>query len=147
MPKALGPRVDSAHIQTAIAEAAATQIAPPKPLKLGKREKPYWDVIVAARFEWTDADLIMAYNLAVLHADIQDMNGVIKIGDEDYEANVKLRDSMINRSMALATKIQVHAAATIGEVENTRKKNAAKQKMVRAMQNQDEDDSLIARVH
>lgn len=147
MAKANGPRVDSAHVQTAIAEAAAKQIAPPKPLKLTKREKPYWDVIIAARFEWTDADLVMAYNLAVLHADIQDLNAVIKVGDEDYKDNVRLRDLMINKSMSLATKIQVHAAATIGEVENTRKKNAAKQKMVRALQDQDEDDSLIARAH
>jgi hypothetical protein len=147
MAKANGPRVDSAHVQTAIAEAAAKQIAPPKPLKLTKREKPYWDVIVAARFEWTDADLIMAYNLAILHADIQDLNSIIRVGSDDYKDNVKLRDTMIAKSMSLATKIQVHAAATVGEVENTRKKNAAKQKMVRAMQEQDDDDSLIARPH
>lgn len=147
MAKANGPRVDSAHVQTAIAEAAAKQIAPPKPLKLTKREKPYWDVIIAARFEWTDADLVMAYNLAVLHADIQDLNAKIDIDDEKYGEKIRLRDIMINKSMSLATKIQVHAAATIGEVENTRKKNAAKQKMVRALQEQDEDDSLIARPH
>lgn len=147
MARAKGPRVDSAHVQTAIAKAAATKLLPPKPIKLTKRERPYWDVIIAARFEWTDADLVMAYNLAVLHADIQDLNAIIKVGDDDYGSSVRLRDIMIAKSMSLATKIQVHATATIGEVENTRKKNAAKQKMVRALQEQDEDDSLLARPH
>lgn len=148
-------RVDSAHVKTAIAESAAKGIQPPKNLKLRPEDEPFWRDIINARFEWTDVDLYHAYNLAQTLADIPKLRKLVdeegytvmgSAGGVVVNPTVKVLDMMIKSSMSLATKIQVHTSATIGEIEDNRKKNAAKNKAVQALKGQaEDDDDLIAR--
>lgn len=145
MSKNRTPRHDSTEGRNLIMQEAMAKIIPPAPLVLTPRIEPYWRNIINARLEWTDVDLVNAYNLATLHADVQDINNKIDFENPFYEQDIRLRDKLMARITAMSCKLQVHAAATIGEIENNKKKNAAKQQAVRQMQELDDDDGLIAR--
>lgn len=144
-------RSDSAHIQTAIMQEALAGIRPPAGLELRPQDEKFWKMITEARAQWTDVDLVHAYNLARTFADIMELRDLIDIegyttpnanGGVSVHPNVRILETLMGRATSLSSKIQVHAAATIGEVENTRKKNALKQSMVKTLQEMDDDDLL-----
>lgn len=124
---------------------------PPKHVQLRPKDKPFWKDIINARAEWTDIDLVLAANLARCMADIEDNQKYL-----DAEGNVIMNqrgtpvmnprfailEQLSRRSVCLAAKLQVHAAATIGESKLSRGKNTEKRK---TLENLNEDDDLIAR--
>lgn len=68
------PRSGSAETQVkAFIDAASGPIDPPSHCNLREGDRPFWDGIVRARArdEWTDADLVVAAQLARCQADIE----------------------------------------------------------------------------
>lgn len=145
------PRSDSAHQQVKAIQEAKRFRVPPKHIQLREQDLPFWIAIIDARSEWTDVDLAHAANLARCQADIEENQKML-----DFEGNILTNDrgtpvmnprftileQLSRRSVALSTKLQVHAAATIGEIENNKKKNASKRKSLSAMADMEEDDLL-----
>lgn len=149
MPK---KRADSSHVQTKIMADALKGINPPDCVKLDKNEMPYWNAIINARETWTTVDLIHAANLARCMASIEANTTLLK-KEGDVLENARgtpvmnprftILEQLSRRSVALSAKIQVHAAATVGESKLSRGKNTAKRDALEAME--DADDDLIAR--
>lgn len=149
-------RVDTTDVQTAIMNDAANGIKPPDCVTLQPEEMPFWNIIIAARANWTDPDLIMAAGLARCMYSIETNTAKLKIetdivvnqrGTQIMNPRFTVLETLTRRAAMLAAKIQVHAAATIGEVENNKKKNAAKQRAVKAMAEVEDDDLLARPVH
>lgn len=68
------PRSDSAKAAVAASQAVAVgPIQPPPHIRVRDADRPFWDAIVTARPRdtWTDADLVLAANLARAYADIE----------------------------------------------------------------------------
>ena len=151
MPKT---RSDDRNFQTEIMRAAAKGVTPPTYVELRPEHMSYWNAITQARAEWTDIDLIHAANLARTLYNIDEQTRKLKAegdilhnsrGTPVMNPRFSILEQLSRRSVALSTKLQVHAAATIGEVENNKKKNKAKQKAVKALDTMDdEDDFLLA---
>lgn len=130
------------------------KITPPLPLE--NFELPFWEAITSARATWTNIDLMHAVNLARCMASIENNQKLLR---EEGDVLVNARGTQImnprftvleqlsRRSVSLSSKIQVHAAATIGESENNRNKNAAKNKAGQALEVEEDADTLIARPH
>ena len=146
-------RADSAHEQTKIMTAALRGIKPPAHLELREGDLPFWEAIINARSEWTDVDLAHAANLARCQADIEqnqkelDIEGSIlknERGTPVMNPRFTILEQLSRRSVAISSRIQVHAAATIGESKLGKGKNTAKRNSLHAMQ-EVEDDDLIAR--
>ncbi|HBK35494.1 MAG TPA: TerS protein, partial [Halomonas sp.] len=73
-------RSDSAKAAIAAAQAAAMEpIAPPACVRLRESDRPVWAAIVTARARdtWTDADLILAGQLARTYGDIAQLEELI----------------------------------------------------------------------
>jgi hypothetical protein len=51
-------------------------------------------------------------------------------------------EQLSRRAVALSSKIQVHAAATVGEAKQSRGKNTAKREAIKTMTETEEDDLL-----
>lgn len=146
-------RSDSVHEQTKIMADAIRGVTPPAHLNLRRRDVPFWDAIIDARAVWTEVDLAHAAALARCQADIEttqkevDKEGAMIIthtGATKVNPKFSILDALCKRSIVLATKIQVHAAATIGESKLQRGKNKAKREALTAMAEVTDDD-LIAR--
>lgn len=146
-------RADSAHEQSKIMADALKGKKPPAHLKLREGDEPFWNAIINARAEWTDVDLAHAANLARCQADIEtvqkmlDQEGMVvknERGTMVANARFAILETLSRRSVAISSKIQVHAAATIGESKLSNGKNKAKRKSLEAME-EVEDDDLIAR--
>jgi hypothetical protein len=144
-------RSDDRDFQTEIMRAAAKGVQPPTYVELKPEHMSYWNAITEARAEWTKIDLIHAANLARTMYSIEyetkmlDREGSIlenARGTPVMNPRFAILEQLSRRAVALSAKLQVHAAATIGEVENNKKKNKAKQKAVKAVESMDEDDLL-----
>jgi hypothetical protein len=152
----MAKRSDSAHVQTQIMKDAVLGVQPPDCVRLDERHMPFFKYITEARAQWTNIDLIHAANLARCMYEIEyesamlEDEGSVIMGGKNGTTRVmnprfSALETLSRRSVAISAKIQVHAAATIGEVENNKNKNAAKQKSVSVMQDLDDDDMLIGR--
>lgn len=147
-------RSDSAHVENQILTDALKGIQPPDCVKLDKEHMPFWQHIINAREQWTTVDLIHAANLARCMASIEE-NQVLLKREGDVLENARgtpvmnprftILEQLSRRSVALSAKIQVHAAATIGESKLSKNKNTKKRESLEAME--DDDDGLIARPH
>ena len=147
-------RSDDLDFQKEIMRVAAQGIQPPTYVEVKPEHMSYWNAITEARAEWTKVDLIHAANLARTMYSIEyetkelQSEGSILInarGTPVMNPRFAILEQLSRRAVALSAKLQVHAAATIGEVENNKKKNKAKQKAVAALDNMDnEDDFLLA---
>src|SRR3954453_16639845 len=146
-------RADSHHEASSIMADAIKGKRPPDHLKLRERDIPFWNAIVAARTEWTDVDLAHAANLARCQADIEieqealDNEGSVvpnAKGNKMMNPRHTILEQLSRRAVALSAKIQVHAAATIGESKLSGGKNTAKREALAIMSDL-EDDDLIAR--
>lgn len=145
-------RSDSAHVQTKIISDALKGIDPPSCVKLEKNDMPFWDHIINARDTWTTVDLVHAANLARCMASIEDNTQLLRV-EGDVLVNARgtpvmnprftILEQLSRRSVALSSKIQVHAAATIGESKLSRGKNSEKRQALDTFD--DNDDDLISR--
>lgn len=142
-------RSDSSHVQAEIMAMAANGILPPAYCELKIGEMPFWNAIIAARVEWTTVDLMHAANLArtlfaieTETASLRNEGSVImnQRGSPVMNPRFSVLETLSRRSVSISSKIQVHAAATIGESENNRKKNSQKRKSMDALNGIDDDD-------
>lgn len=105
----LTPRRQRAGTAKAAAQAhqnaAQAPIDPPSYITLSKACKPFWDAIVTSRPRdtWTDADLVLAANLARTQHAIE----LTDVGSDEHAKLTRL-------AMALSRSISVHATATVG---------------------------------
>lgn len=148
-------RSDTLHKQTEIVKDAIKGINPPDCIKLENQEMPFWYAIIKARAEWTEVDLIHAANLARCMASIETNQRELKLegdvivnqrGTPIMNPRFSVLEQLSRRAVAVSSKIQVHAAATIGESKLSRGKNKAKREAVEAFDDLGDDD-LIARPH
>lgn len=119
------PRSDSAKAAVSAAQAAALgPIAPPAFVRVGKAAKPFWKAIVTARPRdtWTDADLILAGNLARAYADIEQLQDAIEqdglIVDGKPNPACDLLDRMTRRALAIGRQLKVDTITTVGKAQN-----------------------------
>lgn len=152
-------RSDSDFVQTQIIQDAANGIAVPDCVTLEEWEMPFWKAITEARAQWTNIDLIHAANFARCLYSIEENTKLLKEegdvvenarGTQIMNPRFSVLEQLTRRSTSLSSKIQVHAAATIGEAKNNRAKNAAKAKAVTTHGSQqdrieDSDDDLLAK--
>lgn len=147
-------RKDSEGISSEIMQEAINGVNVPPHIKLRKQDLPFWKAIIDARLQWTSVDLAHAANLARCQADIEenqeklDKEGsVIKNarGTPVMNPRFTILEQLSRRSVSISSKIQVHAAATIGETKLNRGKNKAKQDALNNMDKlEDADNQLIA---
>lgn len=118
------PRSDSAKAAVAAAQAVALgPLPPPACVRVGKAARPFWDAIVTARPRdtWTDADLILAANLARAYADLEqlqeavDRDGLLIDGKANPACD--LLDKMTRRALATARQLKVDTITTVGKAE------------------------------
>lgn len=148
----MSKRSDSHYVETETFQDAARGIEPPDCVRLEKKDMPFFKYITDARAEWTTVDLIHAANLARCMASIEENQKLLR-QEGDVLENARgtpvmnprftILEQLSRRSVALSAKIQVHAAATVGESKLSRGKNTAKRDALKAME--DADDDLIAR--
>lgn len=139
------PRSDSAKAAIAAAQAAALgPLAPPAFVRVSKQARPFWNAIVTARPRdtWTDADLILAANLARAYADIEQLQDAIErdglIVDGKPNPACDLLDKMTRRALATGRQLKVDTIATVGKAEDI-PKGATLERSARAQL----DDDLI----
>ncbi|GGW22940.1 TerS protein [Vreelandella hamiltonii] len=142
-------RSDSAKAAIAAAQAAAMEpIAPPACVRLRDSDRPVWAAIVTARARdtWTDADLILAGQLARTYGDIAqleeliDQQGMI-LGDQVNPA-CTLLDKMSRRALAMARQLKIDTISVVGKSQDINKSAALERD---ARQGVDDDDGLIPR--
>ncbi|MFV1944195.1 TerS protein [Pseudomonas luteola] len=139
------PRSDSAKAAITAAQAAALgPLAPPAFVRVSKQARPFWNAIVTARPRdtWTDADLILAGNLARTYADIEQLQDAIEqdglIVDGKPNPACDLLDKMTRRALATGRQLKVDTIATVGKAQNI-PKGATLERDARAQL----DDDLI----
>lgn len=146
-------RSDDIDFQKELLKQCVTGVEPPTFVRLRPEHMSYWNTITGCRAVWTDIDLIHAANLARTLYMIEDETEMLEkegsvIENQRGTPVMNPRHAVIEqlsrRSVTLSAKLHVHAAATIGEVENNKKKNHAKQKMNNAVKTLEDDDCLLA---
>lgn len=144
-------RSDSAAAAIAAFQGAATQIEPPKPLN--EAELVYWRDITRARAreDWTEIDLLHAWNLAKQmhyidesHKEIAEQGMSVENGRGTMVDNPAFSrlEKLTRLVLSLSTKLHIHAEATVGKSEDSAKR-ATKQRQ--AGQTLGEHDDLIAK--
>lgn len=143
-------RSDSAKAAITAAQSAAMgPIEPPAFVRLRDTDRPAWDAIVTARPRdtWTEADLMLAAQLARAYGDIAELeayidnNGMI-LGDQINPA-CTLLDKVSRRALAMARQLKVDTISVIGKSQDINKGAALERG---ARQGIDDDDGLIPRV-
>lgn len=149
-------RVTSVDEQTKAIQQVAKGIKLPEHLNLRERDYPFWNSIIQARAEWTDVDLVHAANLARCQSDIElyqkqlDIEGAVVInakGTQVMNPLFTVLEQLSRRSVALCSKIQVHAAATVGEAKNAKGKNRLKREAAELYELMEEDDLIAKPLH
>lgn len=126
-------RADSAKAAAqAHQNAAKAPLEPPPYVTLPDECRPFWQAIVTARSRdlWTEADLVVAANLARVNCAIE----TAAIGSDEHAKLTRLQ-------MALARAVAVHPTATAGRAADQVNANTAE----RDARSQEHDD-LIPRL-
>lgn len=130
---------------------ASTSITPPKPLN--KNEMIYWENITRARAreDWTEIDLMHAWNLAKQLRYIEETHesiardGMTLVNERgtivDNPAFSRL-EKLTRLVLSLSSKLHVHAEATVGKSEDSAKRATNQRNASRTM---GALDDLIAR--
>ncbi len=139
------PRSDSAKAAVAASQAVALgPLQPPAHVRLRESDRPFWNAIVTARPRdtWTDADLVLAGNLARAYADMETLQESIERDGMLIEGKINpacdLLDKMTRRALATGRQLMVATIATVGKAQDIHK-GAALERGAR----QHEDDDLI----
>ncbi|MCE8002152.1 P27 family phage terminase small subunit [Billgrantia ethanolica] len=142
-------RSDSAKAAVTAAQAAALEpLSPPAFARLREEDRPAWDAIVTARPRdtWTEADLILAAQLARAYGDIAaleehiDKQGMI-LGDQINPA-CTLLDKVSRRALAMARQLKIDTISVVGKSQDIHKGAALERDARRGI---DDDDDLIPR--
>ena len=139
------PRSDSAKAAVAASQAVALgPLPPPAHVRLRDCDRPFWNAIVTARPRdtWTDADLVLAGNLARAYADMETLQESIERDGMLVEGKINpasdLLDKMTRRALATGRQLMVATIATVGKAQDIHK-GAALERGAR----QHIDDDLI----
>jgi hypothetical protein len=146
-------RIDSAAGAVATMAAAARDLSPPASVKLRRGDRPFWDAVVAEKpkSEWTDADLVVAANLARAMSDAEkiaafpvDRGGNVEIAA--LISTIELSDKLARRIVTLRRALGLDNRAKNGEQRdvNRRREHAAE---IEGGHNPmaDDGDGLLAR--
>lgn len=142
-------RSDSAKAAVKAAKSAALgPLPPPGCVRLRDADGPLWDAIVTARPRdtWTDADLLLAAQLARAYGDIAELEAYIDdqgmmVGGEINPA-CALLDKTSRRALAMARQLKVDTISVIGKSQDIHK-GAELERNARG--GADDDDGLIPR--
>ncbi|MES2819805.1 MAG: P27 family phage terminase small subunit [Pseudomonadota bacterium] len=139
------PRSDSAKAAIAAAQGVALgPLPPPAFVRLSEQARPFWDAIVTARPRdtWTDADLILAGNLARAYADIEALQAQIDtegfIVEGKAHPALAILENMTRRALATGRQLKVDTIATVGKAQDIHKGAA----LERGARNQADDDLI-----
>ena len=146
-------RIDSAAGAVATMAAATRDLSPPKHIKLRRGDQPFWESVVAekAKSEWTEADLVVAANLARAMADAEkiaafavDKGGNVKV--TILIGMIDLSDKLARRIVTLRRALGLDNRAKNGEQRDVNKRRGIA-KGIEAGHNPmaGDDDSLLAR--
>lgn len=122
-------RVDSATGAVAVMAAATRDLSPPKHIKMRRGDLPFWDAVIAerAKSEWTEADLIVAANLARAMHDAEkiaafpvDRGGNVKVAT--LMGTIELSDKLARRIVTLRRALQIDSRAKNGEQRDVNKR-------------------------
>lgn len=142
-------RSDSAKAAVAAAQAAVMKpLQPPPCVRVRKQDKKFWEAIVTARQRdtWTEADLVLAAQLARAYGDLAELeayideNGMIQ-GDQINPA-CTLLDKVSRRALAIARQLKIDTISVVGKSQDIHKGAALERD---ARQGVDDEDSLIPR--
>lgn len=148
------PKADTASAAVrAMVDAAKPPPEPPPHVRLRDGDRPFWDGIVRARGrdEWTDADLVVAAQLARCQADIEresaqldDESTVIENarGTPVCNPRVSVLEQLARREMALMRSLRMG-----GRVAGDARDDAGKRRILRESERlraELEDDELLA---
>ncbi|XGA78590.1 hypothetical protein OR573_08605 [Halomonas sp. CH40] len=142
-------RSDSAKAAISAAQSASKgAINPPAFVRLREQDAPYWEAIVTARPRdtWTEADMLLAAQLARAYGDMAeleayiDQHGMIQ-GDQINPA-CTLLDKMSRRALAMARQLKIDTISVVGKSQDIHKGAALERD---ARQGVDDDDGLIPR--
>lgn len=146
-------RIDSAAGAVSTMAAAARDLSPPKHVKLRRGDLPFWDAVVAerAKSEWTDADLVVAANLARAMADAEkiaafpvDKGGNINVAT--LMGTIELSDKLARRIVTLRRALGLDSRARHGEQRDVNKRRDAAKSIEAGHNPMAEDgDGLLAR--
>ena len=135
-------RSDSVTADIAAFSAAGQDIAPPQPLS--DDDMKHWRQIVKARAkdDWTEIDLMHAWNLARIM-------GYIDQSHDDIAANGMTLTSergtpmekLSRLAMTYSTKLHIHAEATVGRSADSSKR-ATKQRQAEAVKSSLQENEL-----
>lgn len=126
-------RSDSAKAAVSAAQSAALgPLAPPSCVRLREADEPYWNAIVLARPRdtWTEADLILAGQLARAYGDIAslealiDEQGLILVdlaGPKEANPACDLLEKVARRALAIARQLKIDTISTVGKNEDIQK--------------------------
>lgn len=141
-------RSDSAKAAVTAAKAAALgPLPPPACVYLREADRPLWDAIVTARPRdtWTDADLVLAGQLARAYGDIAELQSYIDqhgmmVGGEINPA-CALLDKTSRRALAMARQLKIDTISVVGKSQDIHKGAA----LERNARDGVDDDGLIPR--
>lgn len=151
-------RSDSVAFQAAIMQDVLKGTEPPDCVTIKDHERPFWDIVINAKAQWSEVDLIHAAGLARALAAIEHESKLLaeegcvfkkKNGDDKLNPRIRALQALITLSLNYSVKIQVHAVATTGRIEDNLNKNLAKKQAIEAARNNasEFEDNLIARPH
>lgn len=141
----------------AMANAGEPPLEVPKHCNLRDGDKPFWDGIVCARARdsWTDADLVVAAQLARCQADIEreqlalDAESTVvknERGTNVVNARCAVLEQFARREMALMRTLRLGGtvAGTPRDEAGARSVERQARKVRGALKAEDEEDSLLA---
>ena len=137
----------------AMLDAAKGEIQPPKHVTLRERDWPFWSGVVRARArdEWSDADLVVAAQLAKCQADIEveqaalDLETTVVVNDRGtacVNPRVAVLEQYARREMALMRTLRMG-----GRVAGDARDEAGRRKVQRGAERarkELEDEDLLA---
>jgi hypothetical protein len=146
-------RVDSAPAAVDVMQAATREIMPPKHVRMGDEDWPYWRSVIAefARSEWTDHQLEVAAFLARTMSDLEREQWKLReegstLASERGTPVVNPRKTVVQMHassiLSLRRSLSLHARAQQGEARDTAKRRDIAKTIE---SNNPLDDDLIAR--
>lgn len=146
-------RIDSAAGAVTTMAAAARDLSPPEHVKFRSTDWPFWDAVIKerAKSEWTDADLLVAANLARALADAERIaemtigrGGVVKV--RTLAATIAASDKLARRIVTLRRALGIDSRAKNGEQRDVDKRREHA-KAIEAGHNpmEGDGDGLLAR--
>ena len=122
-------RIDSAAAAVTTMASAARDIQPPAHVRFRSGDWPFWDAVIAerAKSEWTDADLLVAANLARAMADAERIaemttgkRGAVLIGQ--LVKSIAASDKLARRIVTLRRALGIDSRAKHGEQRDVNKR-------------------------